>query len=247
LPDVGSEPASSLFWLENEQLSLLDPNRKWWELYPAIVLTVAPIHGIWAGSVFGLAAFFVGEWPQSAAQAVLVGSLGGVAAVMMIDGLVAAAFIACSRGPRIDSLRPIFRQACGEAESLDHEFLRPGHLLLTLIETPTGAVAKLLAGAKGDITEARRYILGELETQMPVDSRERDADYKEHDLEDELLDAWAVLSSAIGEARNLHHPNVGIGHVLLGLLTCAPALTMQALTILGLPTDDLRQRILNCI
>lgn len=185
LPDVGSESASWLFWLENEQLSLLDPNRKWWDLYPAIVLSVAPIHGIWAGSAFGLAAFFAGEWPKSAAQAVLVGSLGGVAAVMMIDGLVAAAFIACSRGPKIDNLRLIVRQACGEAERLDHEVLNPGHLLLTLIETPAGAVAKLLASAKGDITEARRYILDELETQMPIDSRGQ-ADDEELDPEDEL-------------------------------------------------------------
>ncbi|HUY87579.1 MAG TPA: Clp protease N-terminal domain-containing protein [Pirellulales bacterium] len=247
LPDLGSDRASLLFWLGNEQLSFLDPNRKWWELYPSIVLAVAPIHGAWAGSLVGLAAFYISDWPKSALQGALVGSIGGIFVLILIYGIAAAAAIARTSGPRIDGLRPIVRRACVEAGERGHEFLLPGHLLVALIETPAGAVAKLLAGTERNIAEARRYILDETDAQAPLDRWAPGADDEEPGQENELLDAWEVLSLAIGEARSLHHADVRAGHVLLALLTSKADLTTRALTILGTPTDDLRQRIVNCM
>jgi hypothetical protein len=247
LRDFNSDRASFLYWLGNEQLSILDPNRKWWELYPSVVLGVAPIHGIWAGSLIGIAAFYIGVWPRSAVQGTLFGAIGGIFVVMLIYGVETAVIIAFTRGPRIDGLRPIVRQACVIAGSRGHEFLLPGHLLTALVENPSGAIAKVLGDTEREMAEARRYILDETDKQAPSDGSTIGIDDDESGRETELLDAWTVLSTAIDEARRLHHAEAGAGHVLLALLTSNAELTTHALTILGVPTNDLRQRILDCM
>ena len=214
--DMDSDSEPSLYWLEKRQLTILDPNRKCWEVYPLVVLAVAPIHGLWAGSLVGLAEFFFGDWSNSALQGALMGSLGGTAVVMLLYAIVAAVLIAWTHGPKIESLRPIVRQACAVGDNHNHEMLLPGHLLLALIETPIGPVAELLARAEGNIDEARHFILEETDKQMR-DFSERNLTDVEIDIEDELLDGSAVLAEAIEEARSLRHCEVGAGHVLLGL------------------------------
>jgi hypothetical protein len=247
LRDLDSDRASFLYLLGNEQLSILDPNRKWWELYPSVVLGVAPIHGIWAGSLIGMAAYYIGVWPRSALQGAMIGAVGGILVVMLIYGVETAVIIARTRGPRIDGLRPIVRQACVVAGSCGHEFLLPGHLLTALVENPRGAIAKVLGDTERETAEARRYILDVTDKQAQADGSTLGIDDDESSQETELLDGWTVLSTAIDEARRLHHAEVGAGHVLLALLTSNPEFTTHALTILGAPTDDLRKRILDCM
>jgi len=242
--DSGSEP--SLYWLEKEQLSILDPNLKCWELYPLVILAVGPIHGLWAGSLLGLAEFFFGDWSKSALQGALVGSLAGIAIVMLLYAIEVAVLITWTHGPKIESLCPLLRQACAVGDNRNHTFLLPGHLLLALFETPTGAISQVLNGAKGNLAEARQFVLEETEQEM-LEVIEGAASDEEFDFKDDLLNGSAVLAAAIEEARSLRHADVEAGHVLLGLLKTAPELTTQALKMLGVPTDDLRHRILSCM
>lgn len=242
--DMDSDSEPSLYWLEKEQLSILDPNRKRWELYPLVILAVGPIHGLWAGSLVGLAEFFFGDWSNSALQGALMGSLAGIAIIMLLYAIEVAVLITWTHGPKIESLRPLLWQACAVGDNRNHAFLLPGHLLLALFETPTGA--KLLEGANGSIAEARHFILEETEQEM-LEITEGAASDEEFDFKDDLPHGSAVLAAAIEEARSLRHADVGAGHVLLGLLKTAPELTTQALKMLGVPTDDLRQRILSCM
>lgn len=242
--DMESASESALYWLEKQQLSILDPNRKPWELYPLTILGVGPIHGLWAGSLLGLAEFFFGDWSNSALQGALMGSLAGIAIVMLLYAIEVAVLITWTHGPKIESLRPLLRQACVVGDNRNHEILLPGHLLLALIEMPSGLVARLLVGAEGNVAEVRQFILEETEKKMH-EITERNAAHEEFDFEDDLLDGSAVLAVAIEEARTMRHAEVGAGHVLLGLLKTVPELTTQALRMLGVPTDDLRQRILS--
>lgn len=244
--DMEAASESALYWLEKQQLSILDPNRKPWELYPLTVLGVGPIHGLWAGSLVGLAEFFFGDWSKSALQGALVGSLGGIAVVTLIYAIEVAMFIAWTHGPRIESLHPLVRQACAVGDARNHAILLPGHLLLALIEAPTGAVGRLLDRADDNVAEARHSILEETEKEM-LEITERRLAGKDFDPEAELLDASAVLSAAIEEASTLRHSDVEAGHVLLGLLKTVPEPTTEALRMLRVPTDDLRQRILDCM
>jgi hypothetical protein len=94
---------SALHWLEQQQLSILDPNRKPWERYPLTGLGVGPIHGLCIGSLVGLGEFYFGDWAKSARQGALIGSLGGMAVVMLIYAFVFAVFIVWKHGPRIES------------------------------------------------------------------------------------------------------------------------------------------------
>lgn len=243
--DMEAASDSALYWLEKQQLSILDPNRKPWELYPLTVLGVGPIHGLCAGSLVGLGEFYFGDWSKSALQGALVGSLGGIAVVMLIYAIGVAMFIVWTHGPRIESLHPLVRQACAVGNARNDAILLPGHLLLALIETPTGAVAQILDRAEGDIAEARRFILEETEQEMR-DFNERSLAEEDCAPETEPLDASTVLSAAIDEARTLHHADVEAGHVLLGLLKTVPEPTTEALQMLGVPTDDLRERIRAC-
>lgn len=180
-------------------------------------------------------------------QSTLIGAAGGILVVMLIYGVETAVVIACTRGPRIDGLRPIVRQACVVAGSRGHEFLLPGHLLIALIENPGRAMAKVLGDSERETAEALRYILDVTDKKAQSDGSTLGIDDDDAGQESELLDAWTVLSTAVDEARRLHHAEVGACHVLLALLTSNAELTTHALTILGAPTNELRQRILDCM
>jgi len=246
-PSVESDSASFLSWLEDEQLSIIDPNRKWWELYFPTVFGVAPIHGIWAGSIVGLAAVLLDDWPRSALQGAIIGSLVGIGAVIVIFGVVIALFIATRHGPSIDRLREIVRDACDEAERLQHDSLFPGHLLLALLRLPTGAVARLVASNQANIAEARRYVAEETARMISIDNGEGKVREEETGVHADSICASDVLARSIEEARTQRHAEVESAHLLLGLLASVPELTTQAIGMLGVPTNDLRQRIVNCI
>ncbi|MGH7135250.1 MAG: hypothetical protein ACREHD_05880 [Pirellulales bacterium] len=94
-----SDSSSFLTWLEDEQLSILDPNRKWWEVYLPTIFTVAPVHGIWAGSIVGCAAVILDDWRMSALHGTLLGCLGGIVAIILIYGMGMALFITSRHGP----------------------------------------------------------------------------------------------------------------------------------------------------
>jgi hypothetical protein len=242
-----SNSPSLLFWLEDEQLSILDPNRKWWSLYLPIVFTVAPIHGIWAGSIVGLAAVLVDGWPKTAMYGAIIGCLGGIAAVIVIYGVLTALFIASRRGPSIDRLREIVRKACDEAERLQHDTLHAGHLFLAVLRSPTGAVARLIAGKEANIAEARRYVAEETARLISIDNGQVNVRDEEIGVQVEPTCASDVFALSIEEARTLRHAEVESGHLLLGLLASVPELTTTAIGMLGVPTDDLWQRIVDCI
>jgi hypothetical protein len=240
-----SESASPLGMLEDDNLSLLDPNRRDWHLCPTVALAVGPIHGAWAGSVVALAGYFTGDLTWSAFHSALIGGLWGVVIGIVLAGAVIFVFIGTQRGPSINALRDLVQKACAEAEMLHHDDLDPGHLLLAILHPPSGTVAELVSGHEGEIDRAWRQIVEEIQRRMSRGMNQHVNIDDESGSEDDLLDVTKVLSDATDEARRLRHGEVGSGHLLLALLDNDSELTTKALVILGVGRANLRQSILH--
>jgi len=130
-----------------------------------------------------------------------------------------------------DRARRVLAVARQEAERLQHEWVESEHLLLGLMAEGEGAAVRVLSRlgvATGDLRVAVERALRRGD--RPVEGEPRLAPRIER-----------ALELAAGEAKQLGHPSVGTGHLLLGLLREGEGLAGQALAAAGVTLDRARE------
>jgi ATP-dependent Clp protease ATP-binding subunit ClpC len=129
----------------------------------------------------------------------------------------------------------VFLIAQNEAKPLNHDYVGPEHLLLSLIALGEGLAAQVLANLGVDLQRVRSEIekivgtrdnamlLGEL----PFTPR-----------------AKKVLELAVEEAQTMGHNYVGTEHLLLGLIREEEGVPARVLKNLGVRLDVVREEVI---
>ena len=130
--------------------------------------------------------------------------------------------------------RQAVRAARAAARALDHAAVDPGHLLLALSTDPQGAAASAL-NAIGVEFDALRDAVGRLG--LPITP----AGEPGRRVIPIAPAARAALEQSLREAQRLGHDHLGAEHILLALLRDPDSGAVQALSDLGISTDDVER------
>ena len=240
--DGGEAPpdrASLMRYLSEENIQLLDPNRKRWDGFWGIVLASALFHGVLGGGLLGALLPWTSSWQVTALGGALAGMMLGPIVLSPLFAVVLASTITVARGPRVDAVRGIFDVACREAEHHGHDHLIPAHLLLGVLRASGGAIS----GIETADADRLRESCEELDNALA----NRTIQLVDETTIAEVDQVYDALQTAIDEARALKQPRVEAGHLLLGLLWTWPSGTTRTLVQLGIdpvePREDLRNRL----
>ncbi len=118
-----------------------------------------------------------------------------------------------------------------EAGRLNHEYIGSEHILLGLLGSQRGTAAKVLGALRITVTGLRDAITAagptEVSQHIPMSKR--------------------LVEEAIAQARNLHHSEVGTGHLLLAILNIPECNAACRLQKLGHQLLDIRARTLSLV
>lgn len=134
-----------------------------------------------------------------------------------------------------DRARHAMALANREAGKLNHNDLRPAHLMLGLIAEGECVATEALRLLKVDLEKVRS------EVSARMGKGEADGSMGRRAQTEELR---AVINLAIQEARKLNHRYVGTEHMILGLLAHGESIPATVLRDQGLDLDVLREKTL---
>ena len=120
-----------------------------------------------------------------------------------------------------------------EARRLEHDAVRPEHMLLGLVREANGLAARVLSEMGVDLVKAR----------SAVEELVKRGEQQVIDLDLSPL-AKAQIHLAADEAGRLGHDLIGTGHLLLGLLRTGENTASRALGKLGVDLAQLREKTL---
>ena len=135
-----------------------------------------------------------------------------------------------------DRARKVLALSNKEALRLNHEYIRPEHILLGLLKEGSGVGVMVLKNHDVDIKKLR------LKVKKLVRSRPKMVTMGKLP---QTSRAKKVIEYAIKEVRQLDHNYVGTEHILLSLLRENEGIAAQALMNLGLKLEDVRQEVLD--
>lgn len=134
-----------------------------------------------------------------------------------------------------DRARHAMALANREAGRLNHNDLRPAHLMLGLIAEGECVATEALRLLKVDLEKVRSEVSARMGKGEAEGSMGRRAQTEE---------LRAVINLAIQEARKLNHRYVGTEHMILGLLAHGESIPAIVLRDQGLDLDALREKTL---
>jgi hypothetical protein len=200
-----------------------------------VTMGAGSMYGLFLGCLLGTVSPWVDDWPGTSLRGALV--WGSIMTLMLAVGSAVTLAVMTwkdRRGPAVRGLQPIVRAAIRKARNRCDDRVRPGHLLLALLDD-----ANELTGLLPDAPRqaAWRHLDDLLPTFFPSG-----------DDEDRFLDTEPIhdsLTTAVDEARRLKHRAVETGHVLLALLDQWPEEAARTLAIAGLAPATQRDQILD--
>ena len=130
--------------------------------------------------------------------------------------------------------RNVMALANQEAQQFGHEYIGTEHILWGLAKEVTGVAATVLEHFDVDLKPLRKEMEALLEGRPHKETVEALP---------QSQPAKDVLSSAIEEARALHHNYIGTEHLLLGLMHDSEMVSAQVLANLGLQLDAVRDEV----
>ena len=130
--------------------------------------------------------------------------------------------------------RNVMALANQEAQQFGHEYIGTEHILWGLAKEVTGVAATVLKHFDVDLKPLRKEMEALLEGRPHKEMVEALP---------QSQPAKDVLSSAIEEARALHHNYIGTEHLLLGLMHDSEMVSAQVLANLGLQLDAVRDEV----
>ena len=130
--------------------------------------------------------------------------------------------------------RNVMALANQEAQQFGHEYIGTEHILWGLAKEVTGVAAAVLKHFDVDLKPLRKEVEALLEGRPHKETVEALP---------QSQPAKDVLSSAIEEARALHHNYIGTEHLLLGLMHDSEMVSAQVLANLGLQLDAVRDEV----
>jgi len=130
--------------------------------------------------------------------------------------------------------RNVMALANQEAQQFGHEYIGTEHILWGLAKEVTGVAATVLKHFDVDLKPLRKEMEALLEGRPHKETVEALP---------QSQPAKDVLSSAIEEARTLHHNYIGTEHLLLGLMHDSEMISAQVLANLGLQLDAVRDEV----
>jgi len=130
--------------------------------------------------------------------------------------------------------RNVMALANQEAQQFGHEYIGTEHILWGLAKEVTGVAATVLKHFDVDLKPLRKEMEALLEGRPHKETVEALP---------QSQPAKDVLSSAIEEARALHHNYIGTEHLLLGLMHDSEMVSAQVLANLGLQLDAVRDEV----
>jgi ATP-dependent Clp protease ATP-binding subunit ClpA len=135
-----------------------------------------------------------------------------------------------------DRARHAMALANREANTLNHDYLSPAHLVLGLVAEGQCVAAETLRVLDVNLEAVRSEVHACLEAGKTnggtVGRRAHTKEMK------------AVMETAIKEARKFGHPYVGTEHLLLGVLQQEDSVASKALRSQGLDTETIREKAL---
>ena len=137
-----------------------------------------------------------------------------------------------------DRARHAMALANREAGKLNHNDLRPAHLMLGLIAEGECVATEALRLLKVDLEKVRSEVSSRMGKGEADGSMGRRAQTQE---------LRAVINLAIQEARRLKHRYVGTEHMILGLLAHGESIPASVLRDQGLDLDALREKTLSLL
>lgn len=137
-----------------------------------------------------------------------------------------------------DRARHAMALANREAGKMNHNDLRPAHLMLGLIAEGECVATEALRLLKVDLEKVRSEVSSRMGKGEADGSMGRRAQTQE---------LRAVINLAIQEARKLNHRYVGTEHMILGLLAHGESIPAGVLRDQGLDLDALREKTLSLL
>jgi ATP-dependent Clp protease ATP-binding subunit ClpC len=137
-----------------------------------------------------------------------------------------------------DRARLVVVQAQEEARRLDHDHIRPEHILLGLIDHEIGGVAAKALESLGISRQAVRDRVEE------IIGRGEQAPSGHIPFTPE---AKGILSQALQESIALGHHYIGTEHILLGLIRKGDAVAAGVLSELGADLDGAREQVVRLL
>ena len=130
-----------------------------------------------------------------------------------------------------DNARLAMALANREAATFNHEFISSEHILLGLLGSQRGTAARVLGTLQLTVTQLRDAISASASPEMtqrpPMAKR--------------------IVEVALVQARDLQHPEVSTGHLLLAILSMPECDAAQRLQHLGHDLFDIRSRTLSLL
>jgi len=130
--------------------------------------------------------------------------------------------------------RKALQLANQEAQRLNHDYIGTEHLLLGMVKDEIGVASQVLKGLDFNLHKART----EVEKVAPPNSHQPMMGTLPRN-----GDAQKALGCALEEAKNLNHPRVGTGHILLGLISSPGTISQQVLSELDQCPEEVRARV----
>lgn len=137
-----------------------------------------------------------------------------------------------------DRARHAFALANREADTLDHDYLAPAHLLLGLIAEGSCVATEALRLLDVELDRVREEVRGRLsagDATSHIGRRAQTRELKE------------VIRFAIEEARKHGHRYVGTEHLVLGLVAQGDSVAAKVLLEQGVKLDALREKALGLL
>jgi len=138
-----------------------------------------------------------------------------------------------------DRARRVIVLAQEEARTLDHDSIRPEHLVLGLIQAE-GLAASALREAGVDLDRVRDRVVGAESTRV---REKRGGKTRMYQLPFSPK-AKKVLELSLREALRLGHNYIGTEHILLGMIRGTEDEADRFQDIVGVDLDDLRNRVI---
>lgn len=137
-----------------------------------------------------------------------------------------------------ERMHAILRDAAGEAQALNHEYIGTEHLLLALLAANESCGAAALRNLGVDLKAMVNRMLSVVTRGRPQQSTSSRA------LLPLTTRAKQVLALAAEEARTLNHSYVGTEHLLLGLVAETKGIAAQVLFEAGVGLANARAEVL---
>jgi ATP-dependent Clp protease ATP-binding subunit ClpC len=122
-----------------------------------------------------------------------------------------------------------------EAQNLECDYLGPEHLLLGIMAESESPGARAILSFGVPIETLR----SEIASIIGRGDRRKESEFVFN------TDAKQAIEYAFEEARQLDHPYLATGHLLLGILRVGDKVTSKALESVGIEKEKLRTEILN--